>query len=72
MDLGDVLEQTQGDAVNRGITPSLIEESSGSIQMLKISLICRASPKVQIPDFEIAPEMASTIPIGTRRLLWPE
>lgn len=46
MDFRRLLEETQGNTMNRSISPALIEEPTRAIKVLKVSLISRASPKI--------------------------
>ena len=46
------------------IAPSLVEEAACAIQMLEIILICFASPKLHVGNFEVAPEMTGRVAIG--------
>lgn len=41
--------------MNRSIAPSLIEESTCLVKVLKVGHVWFASPEIQIPDLEIAP-----------------
>jgi hypothetical protein len=64
MDLARILEQAQRDTMNWRVTPSLIKESTGTIQMIEIILIRLTPPEIHIRYLEIAPEMAGAISVG--------
>lgn len=54
-------EQSGGYRVNRCITPSLIVEPPFFVKEFKVLLICFSTPKIEICNFEIGPEMAQVI-----------
>lgn len=58
VDLGLVLEETQGNAVHRSISPSLVEETSGTVQVVEIILVSLAAPKVDVCNLKVTPEVA--------------
>lgn len=64
MDLAFVLEQPQRNAVHRRISPSLVEETTRSIQVLEVLFILFGTPKVHVRNLEIAPKMTRAIPVG--------
>lgn len=64
MDLARVFEKAQCDGMHRGIAPSLVEESTGSIQVVEIIFVGLATPKFHICNLEIRPEMAGRISMG--------
>jgi len=53
MNLALILKQSQCNTMYRGIPPSLVKESTLSIQIIEITLISFASPKIQIPNFKV-------------------
>ena len=71
MDLARILKEPNSDAVYRCISPSLIEEPSCPIKVVEVIFVCLASPEVHICDFEVAPKMASRVPIRRLVMLWP-
>lgn len=71
MNLAGVLKQTDGNAMNGGITPAFVEEASGAIQMLEIVFIFLAPPKVHISYLEVTPEMARGEALGFPVMLGP-
>ena len=58
MDFAGIFEKAQGDGMDRGVSPSLVEETSSPIQLGEIVLVRLAAPEFHVGDFEIAPEMA--------------
>lgn len=50
--------------MNGCVAPSFIEESTCSVKMVEVVLVCLAAPEVQVCHFEIAPEMARCVTIG--------
>ena len=63
VDLALVLKQSQRDAMYRRITPSLVKEASGTVEILKIILVRFAAPEVHVGNLEVAPEVTRAIPI---------
>lgn len=57
--------------MHRGISPSLVKESPGAIQMLEIFLIYLAPPKSHVSNLEIAPEMTSRVAVRLNIMLRP-
>lgn len=49
--------------MNRRITPSFVEESAGTIQMVEVVLIGLTPPEIHVTDFKITPEMARRISV---------
>lgn len=72
MDIVLVFKQSQSNRVNRSITPTLIKESTGTIEMIKVVLVGLASPEFQIGNFEIRPEMTGGVSICNCVLFWPQ
>ena len=64
MDLARVLEKTQGNTVNGRVTPTLVEEATGTVQVVEIVLVRLAAPKVHITNLKVAPEVACRITTG--------
>ena len=64
MDLAFVLEQPQRNTVHRRISPSLVEETTRSIQVLEVLFILLGTPKLHVRNLEIAPKMTRAIPVG--------
>jgi hypothetical protein len=64
VDFARILKQTQRYAMYWCIAPSLIEESSGSVEMIEVILVSLTSPETHICDLEVGPEMACRIPIS--------
>lgn len=52
------------------ITPSLIKESTSTIQVLEIFGIRLLAIKVQASNFEVAPEMAEVVVTGNLLIVW--
>ena len=71
VDLARILEQPQRNTVHRSITPSLIEESTSAVQMIEVILIRLAAVEIQIPNLEVAPEVASAVSIRFDIMLRP-
>jgi hypothetical protein len=53
--LGLVLEQAKGDAVDRGITPALVEETTVLIQGLEEIDVSLAAQPLQTSNLEVGP-----------------
>ena len=58
MNFAHILEQTKSNGMNRCITPSLIKETTGSVEKIEIILVCLTPPEIHIRNLEIGPEMA--------------
>lgn len=58
-----VLLQEQGccDGVDGRVTPSLVEEAAGVVQVVEVRSVGLGSPEVQAGDLEVGPEMASVV-----------
>lgn len=65
VDLAAIQEETQGDCVNRCISPSFVEETTCSVQVSEIILIGLRSPERHVCDFEIGPEVACRIAMSS-------
>lgn len=63
MDFALVFKKTQGNTVDWGITPSLIEKATSAVKVVKVVLVFLASPEVHIGNLKIAPEMACRVSI---------
>lgn len=66
-----VLEQSERDTVDRRIAPALVEESTSAVQVVKVVLVCLASPEVQVGDLEIGPEVTRRVAVCLRVMDWP-
>lgn len=71
MDFTRILEQSQRDRMHGSVSPSLVEESPGAIQMLEIVLVCLAPPEFHVGNLEIAPEMTRRVAVGLDVMLRP-
>ena len=63
MDLPLILKQPQRNTMHRRIPPSLIEETTRSIQVLEIVFVGFGTPKFHVRNLEIAPKMTRTVPV---------
>lgn len=63
MDFTCVLEQSQRDRMHWSISPPLVKEPPGPIQVLEVILVCLAPPKFHVGNLEIAPEMAGRVAV---------
>lgn len=63
MNLALVLKETKRDTMYRRITPSFIEETTSSVKMVEIVLICLATPEAHIRNLEVTPEVAGRITV---------
>lgn len=48
-------EETSSNGVDRGITPSLVEESTGLVKIFKVIHVCLASPEVKARNLKVTP-----------------
>jgi hypothetical protein len=64
VDLALILKQTESNAVYGSITPSLVEETAGSVQVVKVVLVRLAAPKVHVANLKVAPEVAGRVSVG--------
>lgn len=64
MNLARVLKETQGNTVNGRVTPTLVEEATGAVQVVEIILVRLAAPKVHIANLKVAPKVTCRITIG--------
>lgn len=53
------------------IAPSLVEEASCAVQVVKVFLVGLTAPEVQVCDFKIAPEMAGAVAVCLVVVLGP-
>lgn len=53
-----VLEKTKCNAVDRRVSPSLVKEAAGSVEVGEVLFVLGAAPEVKLCDLEIAPEVA--------------
>ena len=58
-----VLEESETDTVDGRIAPALIEETTGSVEMVEVVLVCLAPPESHVANFEVAPEMACRVAV---------
>lgn len=63
MDVGGIGEKTNAEGVDGSITPALVEESTGAIQVLEVRLVLFAAEEVEITDLEVRPEVAGGVSI---------
>ena len=63
MDLALILKQPQRNAMHRRIPPPLVEETTGSIQVLEVVFIGFGTPKLHVRNLEIAPKMTRAVPV---------
>lgn len=54
-------KEAQRNTVHGSVTPAFVEEIARLIEIVKVVPICLRAPKVQVADFEIAPEMACAV-----------
>lgn len=57
-------KEAQRNTVHGCVTPSFVEEIARLIEIVKVVPICLRAPKVQVADFEIAPEMTCAVAMG--------
>lgn len=65
-------EETQADRMHRSITPALVVEAARPVQVLKIGRVLLASEELHIANFEVGPEVAGRVSIGSLRVLGSE
>jgi hypothetical protein len=58
-------EQCGSDAMDRGISPTLVIESTLLIKVFEKFGICLASPKVEIRDLKVAPEVTQIVRLSS-------
>jgi len=58
VDLIFVLEKSSSNAMDYGISPTLVVEPSRAVEVVKELCVRLASPEVHVSDFKITPEMA--------------
>ena len=63
MNLILVFKQTQRNSVHRRVAPPLVEEPSGSVQVVEICCISFAAPEIEGGDLEVGPEMAGGVAV---------
>jgi hypothetical protein len=71
VNLARILEQPQCDAVNRSVTPSLIEEPAGTVEVVEIVLVCLTPPEGHVCNFKVAPEVARRVTLRLVVVVWP-
>lgn len=71
MDFTRILEQSQRDRMHGSISPSLVKEPPGAIQMLEIILVCLAPPKLHVRNLEVAPEVTGRVAVRFDVVLRP-
>src|SRR3569833_382097 len=64
VDAACVLEQAQGDAVHGGITPPLVEEAAGPVEVVEVVLVGLAAPEGHVANLKIGPEVARRVAVG--------
>lgn len=72
MNLGCVREETNTNRMYRSIAPSLVEETTRPVQMVKVSRILLAPEELHVSDLEVGPEMAGRITISSFGVLRAE
>lgn len=50
--------------MDRGVTPSFVEEATSVVEIVKISRIFIAPEEVHVANFEVGPEMAGRVSVG--------
>lgn len=58
-----ILKQAQRNAMHGRITPPLVEESTGPVQVLKVIHIRLAPPEPEIPNLKVRPKMTRRVPV---------
>lgn len=71
MHFARVFEETDGDGVNRSVSPALVEETSGTVEVFEVSFVDGRSPQVQVGDFEVGPEVTGTVAAGNLVMFGP-
>ena len=72
MDLGRIREKTNTKRMHRSIAPSLVEEATRPVQIIKVSGVLLASEELHISDFKVGPEMTGRITICSLGVLGAE
>jgi hypothetical protein len=63
MNLVLILEQSQTNRMNRSITPSLVEETTGMIKEIKVRRVFVTAEELHITNLKVGPEMAGRVSI---------
>jgi hypothetical protein len=63
MDLALVLEEAKRYTMYRRIAPPLVKEASGAVQMIEVIAVLLTSPKGQVPNLEVRPEVTGRVPM---------
>lgn len=64
VNLALVLKQTQRNTVHGGITPALVEETAGAVEVVKVVRVGLAAPDVQVGNLKVGPEVACGVAVG--------
>lgn len=64
MNLASVFKQTQGNAVNGRISPSLVEEAARAVEVIEVVFVRLAAPKLHVGNLKVAPEVARRETVG--------
>jgi len=59
-----VFEQTQRNAMYRGVAPAFVEEASSSVEMREVVFIRLAAPEGHVGDFKVGPKVTRAVPVG--------
>lgn len=70
MNLALVFKQSKSNAVDRGIAPALVEETTSSIKMVEVVLVRLAAKEVHVRDLEITPEMTCRVALRSFVMCW--
>jgi hypothetical protein len=52
------------------VTPALIEEAAGTVEVVEVVAIRLTSPEAQVADLEVGPEVAGRVPVCLVLVLW--
>jgi len=59
-----VLKQTKSNAVDWGVAPPLIKETTSAVQVVEIVLVCLAPPEAHVGNLKVTPKVACRISMG--------
>lgn len=62
-------EQTDTQRVNRRVAPALVEEATGTIQVLEVGLVLVTTEEVQVTNLKVGPEVAGGVAISALGML---
>lgn len=48
-----ILKKTQPNRVYRRVAPAFVEESTCSVEVVEVLVICTTSPKIHVSDLEV-------------------